>query len=229
MPTDPVKREVRAHGFEPELEREIEAPDGDGSILELAVLRAASQGLDSVRSSAMELRIRPRSVRDLSRCVRILESLHRTDGYPVSWPEDPAKWLSPSGTLAAWVAEVDDRIAGHVALRGATADAGAGAWSAATGLPPNRLASITRLFVAGRERGAGIGGALLEAASVEAATRGLRPVLDVTDKDRDAIRLYERRGWRRVHSEPWAVAPETLLHYYIAPPARSSRAASPAA
>jgi hypothetical protein len=44
VPTDPVKREVRAHGFEPELEREIEAPDGDGSILELAVLRAASQG-----------------------------------------------------------------------------------------------------------------------------------------------------------------------------------------
>jgi SAM-dependent methyltransferase len=40
VPTDPVGHDVRAYGFEPELEREVEAPEGGGPILELAVLRA---------------------------------------------------------------------------------------------------------------------------------------------------------------------------------------------
>jgi SAM-dependent methyltransferase len=40
VPTDPVRRDARAYGFAPELEREIEAPEGGGPILELAVLRA---------------------------------------------------------------------------------------------------------------------------------------------------------------------------------------------
>jgi len=61
------------------------------------------------------------------------------------------------------------------------------------------------------------------------AKRELRPVLDVTEKDRAAIRLYERRGWQRVHSEPWHVAADTLLHYYVGPPETSPRAATPAA
>jgi hypothetical protein len=40
VPTDPVRTTVRLFGFEPELEREVEAPEGGGPILELAVLRA---------------------------------------------------------------------------------------------------------------------------------------------------------------------------------------------
>ena len=40
VPTDPVRRDARAYGFASELEREIEAPEGGGPILELAVLRA---------------------------------------------------------------------------------------------------------------------------------------------------------------------------------------------
>jgi SAM-dependent methyltransferase len=37
--TDPVRAVVRSYGFEPELEREVEAPEGGGPIIELAVLR----------------------------------------------------------------------------------------------------------------------------------------------------------------------------------------------
>ncbi|HVD12545.1 MAG TPA: class I SAM-dependent methyltransferase [Gaiellaceae bacterium] len=40
LPTDTVRDTVRSFGLEPELEREIEAPEGGGPILELAVLRA---------------------------------------------------------------------------------------------------------------------------------------------------------------------------------------------
>ena len=37
---DPVRSIVRSFGFEPELELDVEAPEGGGSIVELAVLRA---------------------------------------------------------------------------------------------------------------------------------------------------------------------------------------------
>ncbi len=37
---DPVRATVRSLGFEAELEREVEAPEGGGAIIELAVLRA---------------------------------------------------------------------------------------------------------------------------------------------------------------------------------------------
>jgi SAM-dependent methyltransferase len=42
LPTDPVRRLVRAFGHEPELELAREAPEGGGPIVELAVLRARS-------------------------------------------------------------------------------------------------------------------------------------------------------------------------------------------
>jgi ribosomal protein S18 acetylase RimI-like enzyme len=65
-----------------------------------------------------------------------------------------------------------------------------------------------------------VGRALLDAACAEAAARGLHPALDVVETNRDAIRLYEGRGWQRVLSEPWTAAQDskTLLHYYVAPP-----------
>lgn len=178
----------------------------------------------------MEPRIRPRLARDLSECVRVLEAVHHADGYPAHWPDDPARWLAPTELLGAWIAAADGLLVGHVALRAGSAEAGARVWSEATGVPPERLGSITRFFVAPARRGAGIGGALLDAACADATARGLHPVLDVVDTDRDAIRLYERRGWRRIHSEPWAAAPggKTLLSYYVAPLDASSRAASPA-
>jgi len=170
----------------------------------------------------MSARIRLRAVGDLNECVRLLETAHRADGYPTYWPDDPARWLSPRAMLGAWVADNDGRIVGHIALRAGTADASAAVWSEATGLPPEQFASITRLFVSRDSRGAGVGGALLDAACAEAAARGLHPGLDVVETDHDAIRLYEQRGWRRVRSEPWAAHDgKTLLHHYVAPAAKT--------
>ena len=39
---DPVGQHLRAFGFEPELERSVEAPEGGGPLLELAVVRAGA-------------------------------------------------------------------------------------------------------------------------------------------------------------------------------------------
>jgi GNAT superfamily N-acetyltransferase len=164
--------------------------------------------------------VRPRTDRDLDDCVRLLEAVHRSDGYPTYWPEDAARWLSPRAMLGAWVAENEGRIVGHITLRAGTADASAAVWSDATGLPPEQLAAITRFFVSVDSRGTGVGRALLDVACADAAARGLHPALDVVETNRDAIRLYERLGWRRVSSEPWSAAGDakTLLHYYVAPP-----------
>jgi GNAT superfamily N-acetyltransferase len=167
----------------------------------------------------MAARIRLRADRDLEECARLLETVHRADGYPAHWPEDPVRWLSPRAMLDAWVAEDAGRIVGHIAFRAGTADASAAVWSDATGLPPEKLASITRLFVSRDSRGNGVGRALLDVACAEAVGRGLHPALDVVETNLAAIRLYEQRGWRRILSEPWAASDgKTLLHYYVGPP-----------
>ena len=165
-------------------------------------------------------RIRARTAADLERCARVLARVHEADGYPHHWPPDPARWLVPRGLLGAWVAvaEAPEAIAGHVVLCAATAEASAAVWSGATGLAPERLAAVTRLFVAPESRGLGLGRRLFETACAEAAGRGLRPALDVVETNRSAIALYERLGWQRVASELWAFARELRLHYYIAPP-----------
>ena len=65
-------------------------------------------------------------------------------------------------------------------------------------MPVERLAVVSRFFVAPGARGRGIGSALMRTAEDHAAERDLRLVLDVADHNDDAIRFYERRGWKRV-------------------------------
>jgi GNAT superfamily N-acetyltransferase len=162
--------------------------------------------------------VRVRCVADLEECVRILEAVYRADGYPFRWPEDPAGWLSPRAMIGAWVATDGARVVGHVALRAVSAaDGGASAWSEATGLPAERHASVARLFVSPDSRGAGLGRALLDTVRAESAARGLHPALSVLETDADAVRLYERNGWRRVLSESFSASPggEALVHRYV--------------
>ncbi len=155
----------------------------------------------------MIARLRQRN--DITACVRLLASVHATDGYPTRWPADSSSWLTP------------DTLLGHIALCGVRGDSAASGWAVASGLPPERMAEVARLFVAPDARGQGIGATLLETARSEADSRGLRPVLKVLERDRSAIALYERLGWRRVATirAPWVVARdnEALLHFYLAP------------
>lgn len=162
--------------------------------------------------------VRPRKPEDLDACVDLLEVVHRSDGYPGRWLEDPAAFLRPSGLVAAWVAVEALGIGGHVTLRDPVPEHGIPFWSGATGLAPTGLACVSRLFVRPGRRGAGVGGALLAAACAGAERRGLRPVLDVMDTAGEAMALYESRGWRRVGSVPWdAWGEATTLHYYVSP------------
>ncbi|MEU4544337.1 GNAT family N-acetyltransferase [Nonomuraea dietziae] len=166
--------------------------------------------------------IRPRVPGDLAACVGVLRAVHEGDGYPANWPDDPEGWLTPPGMLQAWVATDGDEITGHVVLRGADP-----ALPEADGI-------VARLFVAAHARGSGAateaGGSegrvrqgaaagLMAAVEREAARRGLRLGLDVTDSRHRAMAFYERAGWRRVASArtdwPDTDGRPALLHYYL--------------
>ncbi|MFF2195852.1 GNAT family N-acetyltransferase [Streptomyces sp. NPDC058157] len=164
--------------------------------------------------------VRRRTDRDLDACVRVLARVHERDGYPVNWPERPADWLRQPTLLAAWVAERDGRVAGHVGLARSTADdAAPGLWSRREGVGNRATAVVGRLFVAPGARGRGIGALLLAQAARAARDRGLHPVLDVVASDTAAAALYERLGWELIGTAEQRWGPEQIVtvRCYAAP------------
>ena len=169
--------------------------------------------------------MRPKEPADVEACVAGLAETHAADRYPLVWPDDPAGWLQPASTLAAWVATAGDTeattIAGHVVLRHAVGHVDAPGFAAATGLAEADHGLIARLWVTPTWQGRGLGRQLLGAAVDEARHRGLHPVLDVLAESTAAIALYESLGWQRVGSRPLTVSNGTAspMYYYVAPAA----------
>ena len=135
------------------------------------------------------LELRDRRIADLENCVSALSRVHEADGYPMVWPRDPVRWLSPAAMLRGWVAVRRDevrgtqRVVGHVVLVGTEV--------------PGKV-EIGRLFVAPEGRGRGLGAALLDVACGWADAQGRGVELEVVADERSsAIALYERTGWRR--------------------------------
>ncbi|MER5637229.1 GNAT family N-acetyltransferase [Kitasatospora sp. NPDC002227] len=137
--------------------------------------------------------VRERRDADLPGCVAAMRSVHETDGYPVVWPAEPERWLTPGGTIGAWVAEVDGVVAGQALLCRAGAEL-----AGEVGMPEEELAAVARLFVGAVARKRGAAGELLARVTEEAQLRGLQPVLEVETRAAKAIALYERTGWQRV-------------------------------
>jgi GNAT superfamily N-acetyltransferase len=127
----------------------------------------------------------------------MVREVHSTDRYPRFLPADIAQFLNPPDPFGCWVADVNGEVCGHVTLvaRGlpATMEIAAGALAK----PAEQLAVVARLFVSPRARGLRAGRLLLDAATAEARSRGLHPVLDVDTELSAAIALYESAGWTR--------------------------------
>lgn len=155
--------------------------------------------------------IRLRTAYDLSACIAALEQVHRMDGYPSSWPEDPTAWLTPKGLIRAWVARIGSSLVGHIAVGEIDSVESA----------DRRVVEVQRLFVVPHARRSGIARALLETATTYAANQGLDPLIEVTADRADAIRLYEQQGWRRIRTTQatWnrASGERPLLHQYVRP------------
>ena len=155
------------------------------------------------------MQIRTRADDDAAALVAILAETHERDGYPVRRVNVRREWLWQDDFVGAWVADDDGDVVGHVAL----ADGFAG-----PGVPEGAF-GISRLFVAPRANGRGVGAALLDVARAAAGGRPLG--LEVTDTSTAARALYERLGWRRVGEglAEWA-APDgrhPSLTYFVAP------------
>jgi len=136
--------------------------------------------------------VRPWQPADLPACVDARAAVHRQDGYPTRWPENPSGWVTPPSLLAAWVAVHDGAPLGHLALVAGVKDDQLGP---AVGRPSSAMATVSRLFVHPAHRRLGAGEALLRAAMARAAGSDLALVLDVVDESRSAaIGLYERLG-----------------------------------
>jgi GNAT superfamily N-acetyltransferase len=175
----------------------------------------ADDTLDPVASMML---LRTREPGDLDRCVAMLRRVHEISGYPSGWPQDPGRWLTPARQVAAWVAEDNGMLAGHVALvRGVRTPC----LLRATGRDADGLGGVSRLFVDPAARRKGLAGALLDAAAGHARACGLQPVLDVVADSGAAITLYERSGWELAGTEtatwitPAGVSP--TLRCYVGP------------
>ena len=164
--------------------------------------------------------IRRRRPRDLGACARVLRVVYSEGQYPVYWPDAPRTWLNDEDVIDAWIAERHREILGHIAISKVGLDGlSALRWREVTGHEPSELAGVSRLFVRPRVRGQGIGSALLDVAVAEIRARGLIPVLEVVSASRDAIRLYEDRGWLLRAIYPWGqVADKHQIYYYVSPP-----------
>jgi GNAT superfamily N-acetyltransferase len=142
--------------------------------------------------------IRVRHDSDVEPLCDLVRSIHETDGYPVVIQDDTRSFILTENGLAAWVCEIDGRVAGHVALHAVWSDEVAFIASAALELPRTRLGAVSRLFVDRTARRRGIARTLLDEATREARARGLYPVLDVVTTYAPAVALYERAGWKRL-------------------------------
>lgn len=143
-------------------------------------------------------RVRSFQPRDLAACVAILRETYETDRYPVHWPAEPARWLTAGRVEAAWVAERDGAVAGHLVVKHPGEERLWPEWRGVAGDDPERFGVVSRFFVARASRAHGIGSALMDRAHRYAAEHALQLVLEVAEHNTPAMAFYRRRGWREV-------------------------------
>lgn len=145
----------------------------------------------------MSVTIRERRDEDLPALAVVLAEQQAGTQYPVRWPlpfpvED---FLVRPGEERAWVAEVDGRVVGHVAVYTLAGDLRE-SFVAAVG--SEELAELAVLFVGSDVIGTGIGGRLHDTAVEWIVASGRQPVLDVVPVHDRAVEVYRHRGWQVV-------------------------------
>ncbi len=161
------------------------------------------------------MEVRARVATDLGGCRRLAEDVHTHDGYPVYVPEDLLSFIAAPDALAAWVAVEDGEVVGHVVLRPGTFGAVIDLAMKKTGLPAARLGVVARLLVSPSARRLGIGRSLFEVAGSHAVQLGLRPILDVVDRHKAAIELYESSGWTRAGEVTVTFGPDVVINEFV--------------
>jgi GNAT superfamily N-acetyltransferase len=141
--------------------------------------------------------IRERRAEDVPALAEVLTEQQAATQYPVRWPLPIAieEFLVRPGEERAWVAEVDGRVVGHVAVY--TLGGGLRA-PFIEALGTDDLAELAVLFVGTDVIGTGIGGRLHDTAVDWIVASGRQPVLDVIPVHDRAVAVYLHRGWQVV-------------------------------
>jgi GNAT superfamily N-acetyltransferase len=163
----------------------------------------------------VELTVRGRVDSDVDGLVRLAAVVAETDGYPGRRPPDLRAFMSSSEAFAAWVAECDGSVAGHVALYPESFPVVMEAAARALQVDRSALAVVARLVVDPTMRRRGVGRALLEAAAADARRRGLHPILDVVTHFYAAHALYRSCGWRNAGEVTLRFADGSTLQSYV--------------
>lgn len=144
--------------------------------------------------------VRPRREADLPTLVHLLAEQQAGSGYPARWPLPfaPERFLVRPGERAAWVAERDGALLGHVAVADLDETDAELARHFAPALAGRPAGMVSVLFTALAARGTGVGGLLLDTAVAAVREEGRVPVLDVLPTHAPALALYRRRGWVEV-------------------------------
>lgn len=158
----------------------------------------------------MTVAIRPRVAADLPALCDVLAAQQPTSRYPMRWPLPfpVERFIVRDHELAAWTAEVDGRPAGHVSVLAARDEELVDHWARGHGVPPERLAVLSVLFVDSTLRRTGVGRALHDTAVGWMRERDLAPCLDVVPVHEAATAMYAAIGWREVGRvrAPWLPA-----------------------
>jgi GNAT superfamily N-acetyltransferase len=159
--------------------------------------------------------IRIRTEADMDQLVPMARVVEASDGYPTRRPLDFAAFLASPDALAAWVAEHEGAIVGHVALHRRSLSVVMDQAAALLGREPSGLAVVARLLVDPALRRAGVGRALLATAANDAHRQGLHPILDVVTSYQAANQLYRACGWRNTGEVTMAFPDGTTLQSYV--------------
>jgi GNAT superfamily N-acetyltransferase len=121
---------------------------------------------------------------------------------PLPVPVD--EFLHVHDAVAAWTADLDGEVVGHVCRTGpARGFPGATllneVCARAHGCDVSELAWVHTLFVAAEARGLGVGRRLLQVVVDDIADNGRRACLEVLPTHPGAMSLYLATGWRSVH------------------------------
>jgi GNAT superfamily N-acetyltransferase len=143
------------------------------------------------------LTVRVKTSGDAAACVALALAVHHSDGYPRYLPEDLDAFMRPPSETAAWVADFEGEVVGHLALRRGDGDPALPAAQRTTGLSAEDIAVVARLMVSRHVRRRGVADRLLAAAQAFAREAGQRLVLDVV-RDAESVSFYERLGWQLV-------------------------------
>jgi ribosomal protein S18 acetylase RimI-like enzyme len=174
-------------------------------------MRPLEAGIDH----AGHVQIRARRQADVDALLDMAHLVKRLDGYPPRGPVDLERFMVPPEQLAAWVAEIDSTVVGHVALHATGANDTVHLASRHTGKAPEDLAVVARVLVSPTTRRIGVGHALLETAVHGAHERGQQPILEVAVHFDAAIGLYESSGWSRVGEVTIQFGDEPSLQRYV--------------